>query len=245
VTELRYAGLTDRGRVRTRNEDRWAADPELGLFVVSDGMGGAPAGALASEIVVTALPALVAQHFGPETDLSTPAAGQPLRSALAELSAQLRDSTAGRPRLVGMGATVAVALVSGANVLIAQIGDSRAYLWRERHLRTLTRDHSLAQALLDAGEITAAEAAAHPERGRLTRHIGMEADARADVRRVTPRPADRLLLCSDGLTGMIDDDGLSAILDEHAEPEDACRALVEAANEAGGMDNITALVIAF
>jgi protein phosphatase len=243
VTGLRWAGLSDRGRVRERNEDRWSVDVDLGLFIVSDGMGGRPAGEVASELVVATLPTLVATHFGPAPDLVARDAPQRLCMALTEFSADLRDGSRDTPRLAGMGATAVVALVSHATALIAHVGDSRAYLWREHSLHRLTRDHSLAQALVDAGAITDQQAADHPARGQLTRYIGMVGEALPDARRVTLRPDDRLLLCSDGLTAMLDDARIQAVLHGCPDPHHACRALVGAANDAGGTDNITVLVL--
>ncbi|MGH3887963.1 MAG: Stp1/IreP family PP2C-type Ser/Thr phosphatase [Pseudonocardiaceae bacterium] len=245
VTALRWAGLSDRGRVRERNEDRFSADVDLGLFIVSDGMGGRPAGEVASEVVVATLPTLVTTHLGAAPDLVAPDATQRLCMALTELSADLREGSQDTPRLAGMGATVVAALVSQATALIAHVGDSRAYLWREHHLHRLTRDHSLVQALVDAGAITDEQAAGHPARGKLTRHVGMVGEMLPDVRSITLHPADRLLLCSDGLTGMLDDARIRTILNGCPDPHHACRALVSAANNAGGTDNITVLVVAY
>ncbi|HEX2289976.1 MAG TPA: PP2C family serine/threonine-protein phosphatase [Pseudonocardiaceae bacterium] len=246
VRPPRWAGLSDRGQVRERNEDCWSADADLGLFIVSDGMGGRPAGEVASEVVVAALPTLVAHHFSAEPDLAAPDAPQRLRTVLTELSAEVREGSQDTPRLAGMGATAVAALVSAsqATALIAHVGDSRAYLLRERSLHRLTRDHSLAQALIDAGAITDQQAAGHPARGQLTRHMGMAGEVSPDARRVALQPDDRLLLCSDGLTGMLDDAQIQAILNRSSDPQHACRALTEAANDAGGIDNITVLVIA-
>lgn len=243
MTALRCAGLSDRGRVRESNEDRWSADTELGLFVVSDGMGGLPAGEVAAEIVVTTLPTLIATHFDTAADIATPEGSQQLGTALAELSAEVRARNPGAPQGAGMGATAVVALVRQTTALIAHLGDSRAYLWRANSLQRLTRDHSLAQGLLDSGVITEQEAAAHPARHQLARYLGMDGEALAEVRSLTLHPADRLLLCSDGLTSMLDDTRIQVILNDHPNPEHACRTLVDAANEAGGTDNITALVI--
>ncbi|MGH3976345.1 MAG: PP2C family protein-serine/threonine phosphatase [Pseudonocardiaceae bacterium] len=243
MTAPRWAGLSDRGRVRERNEDRWSVDGDLGLFVVSDGMGGRPAGEVASEVVVATLPTLVATHFGAAPDLAAPDATQRLGTVLTELSTGLREGSQDMPQLAGMGATAVVALVNQATALIAHIGDSRAYLWRARSLNRLTRDHSLAQALADAGAITEQQAAGHPGRGQLTRHIGMAGQAWPDTRRVILDATDRLLLCSDGLTSMLDDSRIQEILNGCPDPHHACRTLIEAANDAGGTDNITVLVV--
>ncbi|MGQ0778083.1 MAG: PP2C family protein-serine/threonine phosphatase [Pseudonocardiales bacterium] len=242
-TALCWAGLSDCGRVRESNEDRWSADVELGLFVVSDGMGGLPAGEVAAEIVVTRLPMLIATRFGAASDIAAPEATQQLRTVLAELSADLRAGSQDDPRRAGMGATAVVALIRQATALIAHLGDSRVYLWREHSVQRLTHDHSLAQGLFDVGVITEQEAADHPARHQLVRYLGMDGEALPDVRCITLRPADRLLLCSDGLTNMLDDARIQVILNDHPNPDDTCRALIDAANEAGGTDNITALVI--
>ncbi|MGH3937851.1 MAG: PP2C family protein-serine/threonine phosphatase [Pseudonocardiaceae bacterium] len=237
------AGLSDRGRVRESNEDRWSADTELGLFAVSDGMGGLPAGEMAAEIAIATLPTLITTHFGAAPDLTAPEAAQRLSTVLAELSADVRAGSQDDSRRTGMGATVVVALMDQGTALIAHLGDSRAYLWRENSLQRLTRDHSLAQGLLDSGVISEQEAAEHPARHQLAYYLGMEGEAISDVRHVTLHPADRLLLCSDGLTNMLDDARILQILNDHSDPDAACRALVGAANDAGGTDNITALVV--
>lgn len=242
---LGHAGLSDRGRVRGRNEDRWTADAERGLFVVSDGIGGAAAGELASEIVVEALPALIFERLYGLENPAGPETVERVTAAIAELSDDLRKQSAGKLGLQGMGATVVVALVEDRAALIAHMGDSRAYLWREHTIKLLTRDHSLVQALLDAGETTVEQAADHPARGQLTRHVGMQGDPLPDARWLDLRAGDRLLLCTDGLTGMLDDRLLLLTLNEHPDPQGACRALVDAANEAGGTDNITALVVSY
>lgn len=244
ISAQRYAAASEQGRMRDHNEDRWCAHGDLGLFVVSDGMGGGPAGELASEIVVRALPAIVTERFDLGVrDVRARDASRSLRAALAQLSARMRDGSHTQPGLAGMGATAVVALIRDDCALIAHIGDSRAYRWRDGRLRRLTRDHSLAQALVDAGEITAREVADHPGHGQLTRHIGMDGEALPEARRLVLRPDDRLLLCTDGLTGTLGHAQLRTILDEHPEPHSACRALVDAALQAGAGDDVTALVV--
>ena len=238
-----HAATTDVGRVRTANEDRWFADPAQGLYLVADGMGGSAAGGLASQIVAEVLPKLLARRLGGNaTALDTQAAEQ-LSAVVAELSEQLREESRDAPGLRGMGSTVVLAMVRGTHAVISHLGDSRAYLLRAGKLRRLTKDHTIAQLLLDRGELTPEEAAGHPSQSRLTRFVGMGTDAASETETIELAPGDRLLLCTDGLTGMITDQQILAILTEHSDPEGACRRLVAAANEAGGKDNITVVVM--
>lgn len=240
-----YAGLSDRGRVRKENEDNWVADPEYGLFVVSDGMGGQFAGALAAKIVVETLPPLIKERMKNLKNRKTSAARKLITAALADLSHQVRNQSQGQPGLEGMGATVVLALIRGAHALIAHMGDSRAYLLRRGRLQQLTRDHSIVQLLIDDGKITREEALRHPARGQLTRYVGMTGDALPEARSLDLRRGDRLLLCTDGLTDMVADTKLLSILKKTLVPKTACRHLIAAANAAGGRDNITAVTISF
>jgi protein phosphatase len=237
------AGRTDRGRVRTQNEDRWHADPLLGLFLVADGMGGRFAGALAAQKVVDRLPALVQASLA-GVEVPSARATERLSEVLTELSEQVRQESEGQPGLEGMGATVVLALVRQAWSLIAHLGDSRAYLLRAGCLEQLTKDHTIVQLLLEIGEISQEEAPHHPARSQVTRYVGMPGEVLPDVQTVELCPGDRLLLCSDGLTGMVDDAAILAILQKKRVPATLCRHLVLAANAAGGIDNITAVVVA-
>jgi PPM family protein phosphatase len=240
---VQHAGLTDRGRVRQENEDNWVTDVEEGLFIVADGMGGESVGALASKIVVATLPGLVRQQFAGMNELPLNRAGRWMRKSLAKLSTQLRQQTQDEPGLAGMGSTVVCALVRGAKVLVAHLGDSRVYRLRSGRLEQLTKDHSLVRLLLDADEITPEEAATHPARGRLTRNVGMEGQPLPQTRLLNLKPGDMLLLCTDGLTGMVDDQKIQSILNEPAPMELKCQRLVDAANQAGGEDNVTVLLL--
>ena len=240
---MHHAGLTDKGRVREQNEDAWSADPKLGLYVVSDGLGGEFAGALASKIVVEALPALICRQIGNIKDLSHPKAAQGLIEAITCLSLEMRRDTKGKPALEGMGATVVVGLIRGSNALLGHMGDSRAYLWRQRTLEQVTKDHSIVQILLDHGEITPEEAPDHPARARVTRFVGMFDEPLPEARLLELQPGDRLLFCTDGLTGMLSDMQILGILNEESHPKAVCQRLVAAANEAGGRDNITVLLV--
>jgi len=240
---LNHAALSDRGRVREKNEDAWYADPELGLFIVSDGMGGHPGGELASRMVRDNLPHLIRVRTGRTGDLEEPQAGEIVCRSIVELSGLINGFGREKYGYQGMGATVVLALVRRDKALIAYLGDSRAYLYRAGDLTRLTRDHSIVQLLLDAGDITPQQAAAHPARGQITRFVGMEEEAMPEFRLIGLRPGDRLLLCSDGLTGMVDDAAIAAMMRKMANPEVICRHLVDSANEAGGQDNITVVLI--
>lgn len=240
--QLRAAGLSDPGRVRRANEDAYLVDLARELFVVSDGMGGQQAGELASKLVVTVLPGMIEKRLARAEGGKQEVVELALRDAIADLSDKVRRETATKVGLKGTGATVVLALIRGSFAHIANMGDSRCYLCRGSNLDQLTEDHSIVGILLREGEIAPEEAKEHPARGQLSRYVGMEGDVHPDVRTVELAPGDRLLLCTDGLTGMVDDDAVARILSENAEPEAACRALVDAANAAGGKDNITVVV---
>lgn len=239
------AWASDRGRVRAANEDACLADAGFGLFLVADGMGGERAGAFASETVATLLPQLLGRRLGPARSGGGKSPTLALRDGIIELSARLREEARGKPELEGLGSTVVVALVRGADVHIAHLGDSRAYWFRPGELRQLTRDHSVIRALVRRGEVSAEAAATHPDRSKLRRFVGMEGAASPDLAQVAARPGDRLLLCSDGLTGMVPDERIAAWLGAGKEVEETCCGLVEAANAAGGRDNVTVLLVEF
>jgi PPM family protein phosphatase len=241
---IEYAALSDLGRKRRENQDRWFADPGQGLFLVADGMGGRTGGGLAAEVVIAALPPLLQRRMRVAPSRGMRKARQVLRRSLVALSRRLRCESQARPGLEGMGSTVVLALIRRAHALIAHMGDSRAYLWRDGRIERLTRDHSIAQLLLDSGDITPTEATSHPGRGQLTRFVGMEGEALPEVTPFRLRPGDWLLLCSDGLTGMLSDERISGVLREAGRPQAACRRLIDEADAAGGNDNITVLIVA-
>jgi protein phosphatase len=237
-----YAALSDRGRVRENNEDRWFADPRQGIYIVADGMGGAAAGEVAAEAVTKVLPRLLAQRLPPDKPLDDNALER-VSAAVADMSDHLREAARQRPSYAGMGATVVLAMIRGKRALLAHMGDSRAYLLRSGKLRQLTKDHSLVQLLLDGGDITAEQSKHHPGRGQITRFVGMQGQSLPETKLLELSPGDRLILCTDGLTGMIEEQQLLEILSNQPQPEQACQRLVEAANEAGGKDNVTVLIV--
>ncbi len=243
MQKLQWAGLSDVGRVRSANEDRWFADPQRQLFVVSDGMGGRMGGELAARIVVEILPRQLQKAIGEGATLNGSNVLQQVSHEISRLSRRVRIETRGEPGLSGMGATLVLALIRGAQALVVHLGDSRAYRLRGGRLTQLTRDHSLLQQLIDEGHVSPRDAGSHPAANQLTRYVGMEGDVLPDAQIVDLRPADRLLLCTDGLTNMLDADAIEHILSHGDDPQATCQALIDRANAAGGRDNVTALVI--
>ncbi|HEX6312283.1 MAG TPA: Stp1/IreP family PP2C-type Ser/Thr phosphatase [Acidimicrobiia bacterium] len=222
---------TDKGRVREGNEDGYVAVDRLGLFAVADGMGGHQAGEVAS---ATALEALRAEVEN----------GAPVRDAIASANTAVLERAAADESLRGMGTTMtAGTLAAGNTFLVGHVGDSRAYLFRDGDLSQVTEDHSLVEELVREGELTPEQAEVHPQRSIITRALGIEPGVQVDLYTLDLHQGDRLLICSDGLTGMVRTDDIAGILRREPDPQRAANQLVEAANAAGGEDNITALVI--
>lgn len=240
---FRATGQTDRGQARQRNEDSYVIDIERGLFLVSDGMGGHAAGELASQIVADVLPTLLYERMQYVQDFADPASLQEILDCISTLSDHVRTESRKHPRFFGMGATVALALIREAGALIAHLGDSRVYLLRQRELKLLTRDHAIIQILLENGEITPEQAKTHPARSQITRYVGMEGEVLPEGQLIILEPGDRLLLCTDGVTNMISEQTITELLLAHPDPQNACHALIQAANAAGGHDNITVIVV--
>jgi len=235
--------LADIVMVRQSNEDAYFVDVRGGLFIVSDGMGGHQAGDLASKAVVEILPRMIKQRFAELANMTRTSIRNVLRDAIADLSSELHLSSRDQAGLKGMGATVVLALVKNDRVYIAHLGDSRAYILRRNHLARLTNDHNVADILLRRGEITWREAKCHPARSQLTQHMGMEGYAHPGVRSFALKEGDRILLCSDGLNCMLTNREIGDVLRTHQHVADAVEALVKKANDAGGIDNVTALMI--
>ncbi|HEY5434877.1 MAG TPA: protein phosphatase 2C domain-containing protein [Candidatus Limnocylindrales bacterium] len=240
-SRVRAAAITHTGLVREHNEDAYAMVPAQDLYIVSDGMGGLAGGETASSIVVEALPKLLNERVGSH-QLADADLREILRTTLLQLSRTVRRLAARRVGLAGMGATVVLALVHDDRVTVAHMGDSRAYRHRDGELVQLTEDHSVVGILLRRGEIRPGDVEDHPARGRITRYIGMEAQVDPDVRTLDFVPGDRLLLCSDGLAGVVRDEQIAALMAEPDAPAAACRRLVDAALAGGGPDNITVLI---
>jgi protein phosphatase len=229
----RYAAATDVGLLRDGNED--AAFAGTRLLAVADGMGGHAAGEVASAAVIAALEQL--DELGVN-------AGDPqhaLREAVEEANVVLRDMVAADSELQGMGTTVTAVLTDGEYAWLAHVGDSRAYLLREGTLQQLTRDHTFVQQLVDEGRITAQAAMSHPQRNYITRALDGREGIELDLERLDLLPGDRLLLCSDGLSGVVTDETIATVLDGST-PDQAVHQLVDLALRAGGPDNVTCIV---
>jgi PPM family protein phosphatase len=224
-----HIGLSHRGRRRRHNEDAYVVQPPL--FAVADGMGGAKAGEVASALAADAV-----QESGNDGE-----SGEARVASLIEEANRRVFRRASEDREAsGMGTTMTVALVEGDEVAIGHVGDSRAYLIRDGRLEQLTDDHSLVAELVRSGKLTPEEAETHPQRSVITRALGTEADVDVDTFSVQAAPGDLFLLCSDGLTSMVDDETiLDAVEQNRADLREAAKALVSAANRGGGEDNIT------
>src|ERR671930_93408 len=229
---VEQAFRTDTGRQRDANEDSYFAQSPV--FAVADGMGGAQAGEVASRLAAESFDAVQRGEESPEAYLRAIA-----KTANARIH-RLAESDTSRS---GMGTTLTAALVEGDEVGFAHVGDSRAYLFRDGELKLLTSDHSLVEELRRQGRLTDEQAEDHPQRSIITRALGPERDVEVDTMTYRARPGDVYLLCSDGLTTMIKEDRIAAIMAESKTLDHAVRRLVREANEAGGRDNIT--VIAF
>lgn len=242
-SEIAVGSATDVGRVRAQNEDAFYADPEHGIFIVADGMGGHQAGEIASKVVVSVLPKMIEGRMGMLGNPRSRAIRYWLRQDILQLSQRLHSEATQKTAVRGTGATVVMALLRGDRAHIAHMGDSRAYLFRDNRLTQLTEDHSVVGLLQRSGEITAEEAKTHPARSHITRYVGMSDPVYPDVRTVPLKPGDRLLLCTDGLTGMLSDEEIAEALRRQSDPQKACDYLVQAANSAGGKDNATVVVV--
>lgn len=247
---LHVGASTNRGRIRSVNEDAYGLLAEEGLFVVCDGMGGALAGEVASRIAVDViLERLTRSDMEPAAFQSADDQGYLARtSQLAEAVRQSNQLIYNQARSdgehTGMGTTVVGAWIKDSVASIAHIGDSRAYLWHNHHLEPLTSDHSLVEAHVRAGLLDRDMSLQSDHQNILLRALGREPEVEVDLKEVPLQPGDYLLLCSDGLTRMVPELMLAQTIVRWREPQRICDALIDAANRNGGADNITAVVVA-
>jgi len=236
--QLCAAARSDLGRRRLANEDSYALAPELGLFLVADGMGGHRAGQVASGLAARAAVATLRTL----RDGRRGAAWR-LRACVAAANAEILASSRSKPELAGMGTTVVALLAEGDRVALAHVGDSRAYRVRGGAIRRLTDDHTLVGELVRRGEISERAAASHPQRHVLLRALGVRRNVDPDLLELAPEPGDLYLLCSDGLTGQVEDAEIAELVAGESELDAACERLIDLANRRGGDDNITVVLL--
>ena len=227
--------------IRSGNEDNFTVDanPERGIFIVADGMGGHAAGEVASEMAVQ----IVVRELAPTVDLNGDGVAKRVADTLRLANKAIHTRTLTEVDKQGMGTTASVLMIADARYLIGQVGDSRVYLMRDGALTQLTKDHSYVQEQVDAGFLTPEQARYHPYSNVITRCVGASPDVEPDVYRGETRNGDLFLVASDGLTGMVDDRRLGQLLGSRAEPDRKVQALISEANGRGGLDNITAIIV--
>jgi PPM family protein phosphatase len=234
---LRFGASTDVGRMRTNNEDSYLS--ETPVAAVADGMGGHRAGEVASAIAMEELAALRGKGPWPNERAAT----DDLKRAIVRANRRIREAAAGDRELNGMGTTLVAMLEDGDSVHLANVGDSRAYLLREGELTQVTVDHTLVQELIDEGKLTPEDAERHPQRSMITRALGVDHEVEIDLFTYKLQPGDRLLLCTDGLSGVLEPTQIRNVLLRVRDSQKAADRLVAMANEGGGPDNITVIVV--
>ena len=251
--KLTCKAVSDVGRKRKGNEDNLCVNPEQKLFVVADGMGGHAAGEVASRVAVEAINEFICLTSGDDEitwpfglDENISYDGNRLKTSIRHANRKVLDATKERNELEGMATTVAAVLVDGDQANIGHVGDSRIYLFSQGALTQLTTDHSWVNEQIQSGVISADQARSHPLRNVVTRALGGKLDLAVDVQARVMHPGEMLLLCSDGLTTMVPDARIEAILAEaNGDLERAADDLVAAANGQGGEDNITVVLLKF
>ncbi len=247
---FRAFGLTDIGRKRKHNEDSFVIDLGEGLFVVADGMGGHAAGEVAAKIAVDTI-----EEFISDTSQKFESTwpfqynhqwrfnSNRLAVAVEKANERVISAVAKQPALKGMGTTLVGAILNGSGMSLAHVGDSRAYRLRRGELRRLTDDHSWVHEQIVTGILTEEEAKSHPLKNVVTRALGGGPTVMPELQELDLQPGDHYLFCSDGLTTMLSDEEVEEVLEGGDEPEAVCHELVDRANERGGLDNITVIVV--
>ncbi|XAH23288.1 Stp1/IreP family PP2C-type Ser/Thr phosphatase [Xylophilus sp. GW821-FHT01B05] len=239
-----FHALSDTGRVRQNNEDAVLHDAALGLALLADGMGGYNAGEVASGIATHSVHAAFGRWRQAQPGMpSVRELRRAMQRCVADANFAIVEAARGHPEYQGMGTTLVLAVFLGRRVLVGHVGDSRCYRLRGGQLRQLTRDHSVLQEQLDAGRIRREDAAAAAFRNLVTRALGVEAEVRLDLSDHAVEPGDRYLLCSDGLSDMLDDPAIGRLLASDLPMGGSAEALVRAANAAGGRDNVSVVLI--
>jgi protein phosphatase len=235
---VEITGRSDAGKIRQNNEDAWTQDSALGVAVLADGMGGLDAGEVASDQALIA----IMDHLRAASQLDSGC----VEAAISAANSRVYELSRGDANLSNMGTTVVVwAAVGGDRFVLGHVGDSRAYRINQSGLERLTRDHSVVQTMVDEGVLTEAQARTAPNRNVITRAVGLAADVEVDVAEHARGPDDVFLLCSDGLSDMLTLEELTALCREatRGRLEELAERLVQAANDAGGLDNITVVLL--
>ncbi len=244
---MRAAGLTDTGKVRSINQDSFHLLEDKQVYIVADGMGGHAAGDQASRIAVKTITEILSNYDFSQDDVEDETENgmsveELIRYALQEANEQILLASLSNQHLQGMGTTAIVAVANKGSLFVGHIGDSRTYLTREKQISQITEDHSVVQQLVKAGAISEEEAQVHPYKNVITRCLGMQANVEPDTVELVLQPGDKVLMCSDGLSNMVSDKEMEEMLNENT-PEVACQKLVDLANENGGTDNITVVLL--
>lgn len=241
---MKMVSRTDIGKVRLVNEDRAAIQHELNglsLAIVADGMGGHQAGDIASQMAIDMISnELQSIHWGMPVD----ACKQVLKEAIEKANEKIYEFASGQESYHGMGTTVVAVIASQELLIIGHIGDSRAYKIAGDSITQLTEDHSLVYELVKNGQITLEEADHHPRRNWITRALGTEPSVEVDLYEYSWRPGDTILICSDGLSGLVDSGDILRIIKSHAELDAAAEHLIQSALSEGGDDNVTVVLLA-
>lgn len=245
------AGRTEVGCVRKHNEDNFLMEPDLGLYVVADGLGGHAAGEVASQIVVEKVGQFIThtverdRTWPVEYDTTLPYDGNRLKAALLLADQGILNDIRTNPERESMGSTVVACLVNGENATVVHVGDSRAYLLNPGGIQQITRDHSWVAEQVANGILTPDEARRHPFRNVITQALGNGGELDISVRELHVEELDRILLCSDGLSGMVQDDEIWEIVQNAHDVDDAAEKLIAKAMGNGGEDNITVVIVGF
>ena len=238
-----WGAATDKGKVREENEDSFHIEPEIGLFIVSDGMGGHLGGSLASQMVTEELPVMIETGLDKLRSVSRRSVQRLFKKATIEESRQLWMEGLSESGYKDMGATLAMVMFFEERAYIANLGDSRIYRFRNNKLLQMSKDHSVVLELIQNGIIDSSEVETHGAEGQITRYMGMETPERPSIRTFLIKKRDRFLLCTDGLTDMVNDNEIAGVLENEIDPDKASKTLVEKANALGGYDNITAVIV--
>jgi serine/threonine protein phosphatase PrpC len=239
--KLLAASGSDPGRERENNEDRVLCDPERGIYAVIDGVGGESGGEIAAQTAKEILQARLSRR--------TTEAGRLIREAIALANKQIWEQSQANPALAGMACVLTVAVVDGAQATIGHVGDSRLYLVRAGEIRKITRDHSPVGSREDTGELSEAEAMSHPRRNEIFRDVGSaphepDEEGFIDITQIRFEPDSALLICSDGLSDLVTSQAILGTVEANAgSPKSAVQALIDAANQAGGKDNVSVVLV--